>query len=229
MNTKLIPYLKLARLSNSPTVASNVLTGSALAGILTPNLIVFWLIIAMIAFYSAGMYLNDLVDLNYDKKHNPDRLLPKGAVKPSHAAIIMTILFTFGSILLWRIGTGVFLAGLALIILIGIYNLWHKQNPISPLLMAGCRVLVYAIAFFAFAQSLNNTVFLVGFFLVLYMIGLTYVAKKGARGKIIALLIAGISLYDAFILSIIGSIPGAILATICFITTLYLQKYIKGA
>ena len=32
-----------------------------------------------------------------------------------------------------------------------LYDVWHKGNPLGPLVMAGCRLLVYVSAFVAFA------------------------------------------------------------------------------
>ena len=40
--------------------------------------------------------------------------------------------------------------------LIVLYDAWHKGNALSPLLMAGCRALVYVVAGFAVAAALNR-------------------------------------------------------------------------
>ena len=43
------------------------------------------------------------------------------------------------------------MSGLVLVALIVVYDAWHKTNPMSPVLMACTRMLVYVTAFVAFA------------------------------------------------------------------------------
>ena len=170
-------YLALARISNSPTVVSNTLTGAALAGTLQLNGTLGFVAIAMVLFYTAGMYLNDLLDYAIDCRERPERPLPTGIVSRPTAIAVVIALFGSGSILLWSVGLYPFLSGLVLIALIICYDRWHKSNPLSPLLMALCRGMVYVTAFLVFSlQSLFNLL-IPGCLLVLYVIGLTYIAR----------------------------------------------------
>ena len=61
-------YLALARISNSPTVVSDALAGAALAGALWPDSRVVAVAVAMVLFYTAGMFLNDVCDLAIDRQ-----------------------------------------------------------------------------------------------------------------------------------------------------------------
>jgi hypothetical protein len=79
--------------------------------------------------------------------------------------------------LLWYAGPFSFLSGLVLIALIICYDCWHKQNPLSPLLMALCRLMVYITAFLAFSVQFVPALLISGGLLVLYVIGLTSIAK----------------------------------------------------
>jgi 4-hydroxybenzoate polyprenyltransferase len=173
----LYAYLALARISNSPTVASNTLAGAALAGTLWPNGKMGLVAIAMVLFYTAGMYLNDLMDYAIDCRERPERPLPAGIVSRSAAVAVVIALFGCGSMLLWRVGPRPFLSGLVLIALIICYDRWHKSNPLSPLLMAFCRLMVYITAFLAFSSQSFFSLLIPGCLLVLYVIGLTYIAK----------------------------------------------------
>jgi 4-hydroxybenzoate polyprenyltransferase len=170
-------YLALARISNSPTVLSNTLAGAALAGVLAPNGTVVLLAVAMVFFYTAGMFLNDLCDHTIDRHERPERPLPSGLVSRSEAVAAVAGLFGAGAAVLFYAGTGPFLSGLALIAVIVVYDLWHKSNPLSPLLMAGARVLVYVTTFLAFSTLPSGTLLISGGLLMLYVVGLTYVAK----------------------------------------------------
>ncbi len=171
-------YLSLARISNSPTVASNVLAGAALAGVTEPNGTVLLLVVAMILFYTAGMYLNDIFDYEIDSREHPERPLPSGLISLSAASFITIGLFLAAAVLLWIVGLAPFLAGLLLIGLIVLYDYWHKANPLSPLIMGGNRMMVYIVAFLAFSTSLTMEVLIAGTLLLLYIVSLTYIAKS---------------------------------------------------
>lgn len=170
-------YLALARISNSPTVASNVLAGAALAGATRPDGAIALLAIALILFYTAGMFLNDLCDYAIDCREHPERPLPSGAVSRAAAGWATAALFVAGSGLLWAAGPAPFLSGLALLAVIVLYDAWHKANPLGPLVMAGARLLAYVTAFLAFAPRPSAPLLLWGALLVLYIVGLTLIAK----------------------------------------------------
>jgi len=73
--------LRLGRVSNLPTVWTNVMAGLALnGGALEPRLIVP-LGLATSLFYVAGMYINDAFDWRWDAQHRPERPIPAGEVK----------------------------------------------------------------------------------------------------------------------------------------------------
>lgn len=178
-------HLALARISNSPTVVSNTLAGAALGGIIWPDVRVGLVASAMVLFYSAGMYLNDLLDYAIDCAERPERPLPAGMIsRPSVVAGVIA-LFASGCILLWSIGPALFLCGLILIALIICYDRWHKTNPASPLLMALCRLMVYAVAFFSASSQTLFPLLIPGELLLCYVIALTSLAKVELKPKAI--------------------------------------------
>ncbi len=179
-------YLSLARISNSPTVGSNVLAGAALAGVLQPGARTAALVLAMVLFYTAGMFLNDLCDYSIDRVQRPERPLPRGVVSLSEARLAVAALFGVGLLLLWSISMLAFLSGLLLVALIALYDVWHKENPLSPLIMASTRLMVYVTAFLAYSSELSSGLLLAGCMLVLYLIGLTYIAKTETRPALTA-------------------------------------------
>jgi 4-hydroxybenzoate polyprenyltransferase len=177
---RLYGYLALARISNSPTVVSNVLAGAALAGILAPGKKSALLAGAMVLFYIAGMFLNDLCDYSIDRRTRPERPLPSGVVTHVEAVGATIALLIVGLALLWGLGGTPFASGLALIGLIVLYDVWHKTNPLSPVIMAGCRAMVYVTAFLAFAPQPTLALVIAASTLGLYIIGLTALAKREA-------------------------------------------------
>jgi 4-hydroxybenzoate polyprenyltransferase len=181
-------WLRLGRVSNLPTVWSNTLAGSVLAGsALAPPL--GWqaaLCLALSLFYVGGMYLNDAFDREIDGKERPERPIPSGMVRASTVFGIGFLLLLFGvlcSFFLARAhdpahGLGTLGAGLALATAIVVYDLYHKKNPLSPLLMGLCRVLVYVTAATAAAGTPSPRVWLGAAALLSHLIGLTYAAKQ---------------------------------------------------
>ena len=183
-------WLQLARVSNTPTVVSNAVAGAVIASAAAPAGTVAVVAVAMALFYTAGMILNDVADLELDRRERPERALPSGAVTRGAALAAVCALTGAGLAILAALGLEPLLAGIALAALIVLYDLWHKGNPLSPVLMAGCRALVYVIAALAVAGSLSDELWGAAALLLVYVVGLTQVAKaqrsgdeRAARGR----------------------------------------------
>ncbi len=184
--SKLTVYLRLGRVSNLPTVWTNTLAGALLGGgggvlLGIPKLV--GLAATMSLFYVAGMFLNDAFDREIDAKERPARPIPSGHVRASEVFSV-----GFGALgggvglLYWQAGLVAALFGVLLAGNIVLYDAWHKNNALSPVLMGGCRVLVYFTAAVA-VGSLNLAVIAGAGVLFAYLIGLTYVAKiEGKSG-----------------------------------------------
>ncbi len=171
--------LRLARISNLPTVWSNVLAASVLAGGMRPASLMLALA-AMSALYTGGMVLNDAFDRDIDRRERPDRPLPSGAVTPSAAFFIGGGLLATGVVLLAAFGVESAMAGVVLAGLILIYDVWHKGNPVSPVLMGLCRALVYVGTALAAGAGLSAPLLGAALALLLYVAGITQAAKGGA-------------------------------------------------
>jgi len=170
-------HLALARISNTPTVVSNVLAGAVIAAPIVWDWHILLIAVAMAFFYTAGMYLNDLFDYEIDVRERPERPLPSGRVDPAFAWTITIVLFGLGLALLGGIGLASFLSGIALVALIVIYDRWHKGNPFGPLFMAGTRVLVYVTAFLGFSTDISRELVIWCLVMLAYVAGLTSIAK----------------------------------------------------
>ena len=184
--------LRLGRVSNLPTVWTNVLAGIVLAGGGVLDMRTPLLLLAMSLFYAGGMYLNDAFDARIDAVERPKRPIPSEQVRLKTVMTAGFAMLAAGALMLvWvgfavRDGTGHWpaLAGLALVGSIVFYDWHHKNNPLSPLVMGLCRMLVYVTAGLSFAVSLPLAVIVGAFLLMSYLIGLTYVAKQENLGEI---------------------------------------------
>lgn len=189
---KLSVALKLGRVSNLPTVWSNVLTGMALAGGASVDCRLLLLIVSLSLFYVGGMFLNDAFDHDFDAKARPERPIPSGQVKAAQVHAFGFGMMAVGLALLAWVGYGYepltqwrpVAAGFALAAAIVFYNWHHKNNPLSPLIMGVCRMLVYLTAAVAVTAVIPQQVIVAAAILLCYLIGLTYAAKNEHLGRL---------------------------------------------
>lgn len=176
--------LELGRVSNLPTVWSNVLAGMVLAGGVLHNLPLVVVLVACSLMYVGGMFLNDAFDAEIDAKERPERPIPSGRVSREAVFAMGYGQLGLGVLLLVTVDLQAALMGLLLAGAIVLYDAWHKGNVLSPVLMGLCRVLVYAVAGFATVAEPNPALFWGGLALMAYLAGLTYLAKQETLGEI---------------------------------------------
>jgi 4-hydroxybenzoate polyprenyltransferase len=182
---KLATALRLGRVSNLPTTWTNVAAGLVLSGAEPEWTLGLSLCLAVSCFYVGGMYLNDAFDRGYDARERPERPIPAGEARASTVfavgfgllaagiALVAALAFRPGST-----GWPPVLSALALACVIVFYDMHHKGNPLSPLVMACNRVLVYVTAALAARVAFGVPLIWGSAALLCYLIGLTYVAKQ---------------------------------------------------
>ena len=176
--------LRLGRVSNLPTVWSNVLAGLVLAGGSAAEPALAALLGAMSLLYLAGMYLNDYFDAAVDARERPERPIPSGRVAPGTVAGAGFTMLALGVVLVavsTRAAPGAPWPGITALALAGcivLYDVWHKGNPLSPLLMGLCRVLVYLCAGVAVAVPPTPPLVAGAAMLLCHLVGLTWIARQ---------------------------------------------------
>ncbi len=170
--------LRLGRVSNLPTVWTNTLAGALLAGAAGFGAELALLVAAFTLFYTGGMFLNDAFDAAVDARERPERPIPAGLVTRSEVFGWGFGQMAVGVLLLAPVGAAPALAGLTLAVAITYYNWNHKANPLSPVVMGLCRVLIYVGAGLAYTLALPPALWAGTTLLLCYLIGLTYVAKQ---------------------------------------------------
>jgi 4-hydroxybenzoate polyprenyltransferase len=227
--------LRLGRVSNVPTVWTNVLAGFALAGEIPGGATVALLGCAISLFYVGGMYLNDAFDAPWDVAHRSDRPIPAGLVRRGTVfAAGFAMLLAGAALVAWGLpGRAAFFASLALGGLIVLYDVSHKGNPLSPLVMALCRVCVYAIAALAIAVPPPGRVYIGAAMLFAYLVFLSAFARREFRDprlpRLVGTLVAGIALVDGLVLLATGHTSWAAFAVAAFVLTRFLQKFVPGS
>lgn len=176
----LATLLKLGRVSNLPTVWSNTLAGAFLAGASGFQAPYLSLLLAMTFAYIGGMFLNDAFDRNIDAIERPERPIPLGDISASSVFVLGFAMLLFSICLIAATANHSIIAevsAVALTACIVLYNVWHKNNPLSPFIMGLCRMLVYITAAFTLLPEPHIAVLFGASTTLCYLIGLTYIAK----------------------------------------------------
>lgn len=141
MSSKLRIYLQLVRLPNAFTALADVAAGFLAcgggAGGVRHALLAAT---ASVCLYSGGIVLNDVCDIDVDRRERPSRPLPSGRVALGRARILAFSLFAAGCAAgaLASVASGMVAA--ILVGLIVFYNAWAKHIPlVGPLSMGSCR------------------------------------------------------------------------------------------
>ncbi len=243
----LFAWLTLGRVSNLPTVWTNVMVGGALAILMHASSVgatvfplhqAMWLGLAMSLFYVAGMILNDVCDARVDAIERPRRPIPVGRVNPRHARLAVLGIFGAGMgiigatqpIVVWPV------AGL-LVAFVVAYDLGHRTGAWSVLLLAGVRACVYlAGAFMLGTASLTDPgawrLWLVLGIVMAYLVVLSLIARyeagRPSQLRVVLWLLRGITLLDGVFLLWLGWPGLAIVAVGCFALTALLHRWIAG-
>jgi len=181
--------MRLGRVSNLPTVWTNVLAGIAMAGVTPWQWATLPAAAGVSLAYLGGMYLNDAFDRGIDARERPSRPIPSGAVSANtvFAAGFALLLGAVAVLLAAAHGFGeppeaAVLAMLALGAAVVTYNWHHRDNPLSPLAMGACRLLAYLAAGLAAAAALTGPLLGAAMVSLCYLLGLTYAAKGERPG-----------------------------------------------
>jgi 4-hydroxybenzoate polyprenyltransferase len=206
VNQTIQTHFTLARVSNLPTTWSNVLCALLLAGGFQ------WpafagALAAISLFYIGGMYLNDWRDADYDREHRAERPIPAGKISRKRvlawalayfalALGISVVLQPYS--LLWTLG---------LVLCITAYDLDHKNNSMSPWIMAGCRALIYPWAASLTGQHVSVELWIACAGAYSYTLGLTYAARGAGKTAALRLLLIGCLFLPALLWGSRMSVP----------------------
>jgi 4-hydroxybenzoate polyprenyltransferase len=170
--------LRLGRVSNLPTVWTNVIAGATITNA-AANLVDVALVgLAMTTFYMGGMYLNDFFDRDIDARERPGRPIHAGDISAGAVSAIGFALLAVGAALLARFDLLTVIWGLALAGAIVLYDTWHKGNVFAPVIMGLCRALVYLATGVAVSGEIRFALIAGAIALATHVIGLTYAAKQ---------------------------------------------------
>jgi 4-hydroxybenzoate polyprenyltransferase len=176
--------LKLGRVSNLPTVWTNVLAGAVLSGGDWRNWRLGLMLVAMSSFYVGGMYLNDYFDRAIDGRERPERPIPSGHISAHAVAAIGFCLVGAGAVATAAMGPAAAAMAALLAISIVAYDLHHKANAFAPVVMGACRALVYGATATALSGGVTIFVAVAAVAIAAFVAGLTYAARQESLDKV---------------------------------------------
>jgi hypothetical protein len=176
--------LRLGRVSNLPTVWTNVLAGAVLSGGDWRNWRLGLMLVAMSSFYVGGMYLNDYFDRAIDGRERPERPIPSGHISAHAVAAIGFCLVGAGAVATAAMGPAAAAMAALLAISIVAYDLHHKANPFAPVVMGACRALVYGATAAVLSGGVSIFVAVAAVAIAAFVAGLTYAARQESLDKI---------------------------------------------
>lgn len=156
VNKTFSALLETGRVSNLPTVWSNLLLGFVIAGACDIAALVL-LCLAGSLLYVGGCFLGDARDVAFDIKHRPSRPIPSGVLSErgvwlAGAAILIT--GALGFFFLSPAISTFFYGAFPLFLVILCYALFHKVSPAIGLpLIGACRGLLLWSAYLCFSSS----------------------------------------------------------------------------
>jgi 4-hydroxybenzoate polyprenyltransferase len=165
-------------------VWTNAIAATALAGGDPLSSRSALVLVAMTLFYVGGMYLNDAFDRGIDARERPGRPIPAGEIAAVSVFGIGFGLLGAGLVLMALFGLAALVAALALCAVIVFYDMYHKGNPLSPVVMSLCRLLVYVGAAAATIGFVPAAVWIAGLAMAAHVVGLTYAAKQESLNRV---------------------------------------------
>ena len=154
----------MLRISNAPTVVSQVFAGAAVGwyslpgGTALPLGPLVLVLVGVLVSYLAGMILNDVCDARVDATERPDRPIPSGRISLFVARFVGGSMLLIGVSMLAVASPATLPWAIVLGACILAYDMLHTLSAGSFLLMASCRGLVPVIAAFAVSNNIDWSV-----------------------------------------------------------------------
>ncbi|MBL4883352.1 MAG: UbiA family prenyltransferase [Planctomycetaceae bacterium] len=191
-----MPILRLLRLPALFTTFPDVLAGYVIMGQGVVNPVELACLLASSAcLYLSGMVLNDLFDVEQDRKERPDRPIPAGEVTYEHAKIMGKLLMLSGVAFASLVSLPAMIVSIALAASILVYDYRAKRTALGPFFMGLCRslnLLLGASYVQEFSLWESKPQLAVAGLIGLYVAGVTLFARSEATQSKRFPLVAGI-------------------------------------
>ena len=181
-------WLTLIRLPNLLTVPGDVLAGSVLVaaseGFSRVSLLAA--LVTSLAYYAAGLIMNDLVDREIDRRERPGRPIASGAISTRSARAVLFILYAIA------LSAGAFGGPVMLVVaaalggMILIYNRYARRvRELGALVMGMCRALNVILGMVAVGgiDVWSGKLWVVPAWWLAYIASLTWLATREVEAR----------------------------------------------
>jgi 4-hydroxybenzoate polyprenyltransferase len=195
----MMAWLRLLRVPNLATVLADPLAGflivSQTRALDWPPPVCWVAVAAVVALYAAGMVLNDVCDVELDRRERPERPLPSGDVSVAAATVVGVALLWAGvalaAVVAWLVASpGPAVVGGGLAAAVWIYDRYAKGTPAGPVIMGACRAAAWLLGMMAAGGPATLPEWLIPAGMGLYVTGITLYASDEADRSRPPLLIA---------------------------------------
>jgi 4-hydroxybenzoate polyprenyltransferase len=124
------------------------------------------------------MFLNDAVDVDFDRQHRIERPIPSGKISVREVWSWSFGLLLAGVICLSAIGPTTAVLTIFLASSVLLYDLVHKMVAFAPVLMAACRFFLYLVAASSGYRGVTGLAVWSALALGCYIVGLSYLARR---------------------------------------------------
>lgn len=208
-------YLQLTRPANIITAIADIWAGFAVSGaaalLVSQNtetgnafvLPLIWLSLSTIGLYGGGVAFNDVFDAKLDAVERPERPIPSGKVKKSHAAWMAASLIILGVLAAFQVNLWSGLIALAVGLLAVLYDAWGKHQAIfGPINMGLCRAGNLLLGISVIPELLPDF-WALGLIPLAYVSAITMISRGEVHGKNKNALIAGLGIYIIIIAALL--------------------------
>jgi 4-hydroxybenzoate polyprenyltransferase len=176
------------RLPNVFTALADVLMGFLFTHpSLEPLGVFFLLLLSSSCLYTAGMVLNDVFDLEIDRRERPQRPLPSGRISWKSATRLGWSLVFWGIAAGWAaaIFAQLNLPGLVAMVLAALvvfYDAYAKRTHGGPVAMGACRAfnVILGMSASPITPMMSTTAVIVAGGIGMYIVGVTWFARREA-------------------------------------------------
>lgn len=175
-------WFEVLRAPNLLTVPGDPIAGALLAAVAAGGALpwpaIAWCAAASLAIYAAGLLLNDVVDLDEDRRERPQRPLPSGRISPKTAMRVALLLSGFGLTSAFAAGPYAGRAAIVLLAHVLAYDYLLKRTWLGAPVLGLCRGISLALGAFAVAPHPPAAALVAAGMLAAYVTAVSLLARR---------------------------------------------------
>jgi 4-hydroxybenzoate polyprenyltransferase len=154
--------------------------------------------------YLGGMVLNDVCDVEQDRRERPGRPIPSGRISRRGALVLAVVLLASGLAAGAAVSTRSGIIAAVLVVCVVAYDALVKSTMLGPVVMGACRSLNILLGMSTAAAPWSGPALHVTIALGMYILGLTWFARREASSTARWQLAISSAVMDLAMASLVG-------------------------